>query len=68
MPLEARDQGKSKIMVNVDVPMLSKGNYQDWKEKMKSNLMNLDVWYLVCNGYTKIPPLDEEVKKKKVRH
>lgn len=28
--------------------------------------MNLgyDVWYLVCNGFTKIPPSVEEVQKK----
>ena len=31
---------------------------------MKQNLMNLNVWNLVCNGYTKFPPLDKEVKKK----
>lgn len=42
--------------------MLSNDNYLQWKEKMKPNLMNHDVCYLVCNGYTKIPPSDEEVK------
>jgi len=25
--------------------------------------MNLDVWYLVCNGFTKISPSNEEEKK-----
>lgn len=41
--------------------MLSNDNYQEWKEKRKSNLMNLgsNVWNLVWNGYTKTPPSGE---------
>lgn len=63
MHLEAEDQCKSETMDNAYGNMLRKDNYQQSKENMKSNLMNLNVWYLVCNGYTKIPPWDEEVKK-----
>jgi len=63
LALEAKDQGKLETMDNEDIPMLSNDNYHQWKEKMKSNLMNRDVWYLVCNGFTKIPPSDEEVQK-----
>ena len=43
-------------MDNEGIPMLGNDNYHQWKENMKSNIMNRDVWYLVCNGYTKIPP------------
>ena len=63
IPLEGEDQGKLEIMDNENVPMLRKDNYQQWKEKMKYNLMYLDVWYLVCNDYTKTPPSNKEVKK-----
>lgn len=63
MPLEAKYQGKSETMVNADVSMLRKCNYQHWKENMNYNLISLDVWYLACNGYTKIPPSNEEVQK-----
>jgi len=61
MPLEVEDQDKSKTMENSDVSMLSKDNYQQWKENMNSNITILDVWYLVCNGYTRIPPSNEDV-------
>lgn len=63
MPLEVEYQGNREKIDNSNVHMLSKDNYQQWKENMKPNIMNLDVWYLVCNGYTKIPPSDEEVYK-----
>ena len=65
MALEEKKQGKSEAMENEGVPMLSNDNYQEWKENMKSKLMNLgsNVWYSVCNGFTKIHPSGEEVQK-----
>lgn len=60
--LEAEEQGKYETMDNEGAPMLSNDNYQQWKEKMKYNLMNHVVLYWVCNGFTKIPPSNEEVK------
>lgn len=61
MPLEEVDQGKLESMDNKDVPMLRKYNYQQWKENIKDNLMNFDIWHLVCKGYTKFPPSKKEV-------
>ena len=63
LDLEVEDQGKLERMDNDGLPMLSNDNYHQWKENVKSNLMNHDVWYLLSNGYTKIPPPNEEVKK-----
>lgn len=41
--------------------MLSDDNYQEWKQNMKSKLINLgyEVWNLVCNVFTKTPPSSE---------
>jgi len=63
MPFEAANQDKRESIDNTDVPMLSKDNYQQRKGRMNYNLMNLDVWHLVCKGYTKFPTSNKEVQK-----
>jgi len=63
MDLEAKEHGKLETMEIEDVHTLRSDNYQQWKENMKYSLMKLDFFYLVCNDFTKISPLVEEVQK-----
>jgi len=62
-PLVATYQVKLESMDNAYVPTLSKDNYQQWKGKMKHNIMYVDISNLVCNGYTEFLPSDKEVQK-----